>query len=107
MKRKNLFYCLAHAVVQLKSDAGLRFLLAAFEFESQLDEKQFFKDQTDVRRRSRRLQGFEAFSSFGPMNFPQRLALRNQCQALAHGLRNGFCKFRSEVFQSGANDAAK
>ncbi len=53
MKRQNFLNSGAHVFIQPKSNAGLRLLLAAFQFESQLNEKQFFEDQPDVRRRAR------------------------------------------------------
>ncbi len=53
MKGQNLLDRLARVVIQAKGDAGLRFLLSAFEFQPQLDEEQFFKDQPNVRGRAR------------------------------------------------------
>ena len=107
MKGQNFLDGLAHAVIQTKSDSGLRLLLAPLEFESKFGEEQFLEDQANVRGGARRLQSFEALSGFGPVNFPQSLAWRNQRQSLAHGGGNGFGEVGRQIFQGGADDAAK
>ncbi len=99
MEWQNLLDRLPYPVVEPKSNSGLRLLLAALHFQPQLDEKQFLKDQPDMRGRARRLQIFEALSSLRPMNFPQRLARRNQRQPLAHGCWNSFCQLGSQIVQ--------
>ena len=107
MKGQNFLDRLPHPIVQAKRDSGLRLLLASLEFQSQLDKKQFFKDQPDVRRRARRLQIFEALASLGPVHFPQRLTRRKQRQTPAHGRRNGFRQIGSQIVQSLADDSPK
>ena len=84
MERQNLLDGIAHVFVQPESDAGLRFLLAAFQFESQLDEKQFFKDQPDVRGGARRLQVLQALAGIRPVDSPKRLAWRDERKMVAH-----------------------
>src|SRR5580700_5375030 len=107
MKGQNLLDRLSHSVVQSKSNAGLRLLLPALEFQPQFDEEQFFKDQTDVRGRARRLQIREALPGLRPMNFPQRLAGRNQRQTRAYGGRDRLGEVGSQIVQSRADDPAK
>ncbi len=68
MERKNFFYRGAHAIIQPERDAGLCLLLAAFQLESELDEKQFFENQADVRRSAGRLQVLQTFAGVGPVN---------------------------------------
>ena len=91
--------------VKLKSDSGLRFLLAAFEFESKLDEKQFIEDHPYMRRRARRLQVGEAFSGIGPMRFPQCFAHRYQAQMGAHRGGNRVGQIGIQIFQRPADNA--
>ncbi len=74
----------AHAGVKLKGDSSLRLLLAPPELQTELDEEQLVEDHSDMRRGARRLQVGETFSGIGPVNFPQRLAQRNQAQMATH-----------------------
>ena len=71
----------AGAIIQLKCNAGLCFLLAAFQLEPQFHEKQFFKNETNVGRRARRLQVLQTLAGIRPMNPPQGLAGRDELQA--------------------------
>ncbi len=65
-----------------------RFLLAAFEFEAELDEEKLLKNQADVRRSAKSLKILQALSRFRPVNFPQSLARRNQAEMLPYRVRN-------------------
>jgi len=61
MKGQYLLNRLANAAVQPKGDSGLRLLLAALKFKSELDEKEFIENHSYVRWRARRLQIGKAF----------------------------------------------
>ena len=100
MERQNLLDRLPHPIVQFERDSGLRFLLAPFEFESQLEKEEFFKDQADVGRRARSLQVLKAFAGIGPVHVPQRLPRRDQAHAATHDGRERVGKFRRKIFQS-------
>ena len=63
---------------RLERDSGLRLLLAAFEFESQLQKEKLFKDQPDVRRGAGGLQVLKALAGIGPMDLAQRVPRRDQ-----------------------------
>ena len=78
-------------LVQLERDSGLRLLLAALQFQAQLDEEELFEDQPYVRRRARRLQVRKALAGIGPVNFPQRLAAGTRFSRLrtAAGMGSG------------------
>ena len=53
MERENFLDGGAGAIVQLKSNSGLRLLFATFQLETKLHKKQLFEDETEVSRRAR------------------------------------------------------
>ncbi len=107
MEGQNLLDGFARPVVQLERDSGLRLLLAAFEFESQLQKEKFFKDQPDVRRGAGSLQVLKALAGIGPVDLAQGVPRRDQAQVLAHGGRYRIRELGREIFQNAVDDAPK
>ena len=97
----------ARAIIQLKSNPGLRLLFATFQLEAQFHEKQFLENEANVGRGAGRLQILNAFAGIGPVNLLQSLARRNQAQMAAHDRRDGVGQFRRKVFERGVDDAPK
>ena len=95
------------AIVQAEGDSGLRFLLAAFEFETQFDKEKLLEDQADVRGGARGVQILQAFAGIRPVNLPQRLARRSEAEMAADGSGKGIRKIRGEVLERAADDAAE
>src|SRR5208282_6821117 len=72
MKWQYFLNRLSNAIIKLKGDSRLCFLLPPLEFQPKLDEEELVKDQPDVRPRARRLQIAKALSRIGPVHLPQR-----------------------------------
>ena len=107
MKRQDLLYRRAHAVVDLEGDAGLRAQLAPLQFQPELQKEQLFEDQPDVRRGARLLQVHQALADLGPVRLPEGLAPLDQPHAPANRRGNGVGDFRLQVLQHAVDDAAK
>ena len=105
MKGQNLLDRRPRAIVQAKRDSRLRLLLAPFQLQAQFHKKQFVEDHTDVRRRARRLQLFQAFAGLGPVNIPQRGPRRDQSQVRPHRGRNRFRQIGRQIVERSVNDA--
>ncbi len=53
MEGENFLDGFPGTIVEAKGNAGLCFLLAALQLQSQLDEKEFFEDETEMSRGAR------------------------------------------------------
>src|SRR5579863_9374157 len=106
MEGKDLLDGGTNATVQLKADAGLRYLLASFQLEPQLDEKQFLENQPDVSRSARGLQVLQALAGLWPMHSPECFPRRDQIQAAAHGRGNRIRQV-GEIVQRGVDHATE
>src|SRR5690349_14671279 len=107
MKRQDLLDRIAHLVIQSECNSGLRFLLAALEFQAELDEEQFLEDQSNMRRRPKRLQRMDTLAFVRPVHLPQCLTRRQQVEPLANCGRNSFHHFGGEVLQRSPDGPAK
>ena len=107
MKRQYFLNRLSNAIVQLKGDSGLRFLLPPFEFQPELDEKQFIEDHSYMGWRARRLQIGKAFTRIGPVHLPQSFARRHQTQMLAHRGGDWIAKIGIQILKRPSDNAAE
>src|SRR5579872_4297175 len=107
MKRQNLLDGLPYLVIQGESNSGLRFLLAALEFQAQFNEEQFFKDHANVCGGPKRLESMNALAFIRPMHLPQRLTRTHQVQPLANRRRDSLRQLGCQLFQRAPNDPAK
>src|SRR5215470_4709099 len=107
MKRQDALDRVADLVIQLKWNARLSLLLAAFAFESQLDKEEFLKNDADVRRCAKGLQVLRGLAFIGPVDLAERFTRGQELQALAHGRGYGFRQLRREIVQRSVDDAAE
>src|SRR5450432_4651499 len=106
MERQDFLDRVPDPGVQVERNSGLRLLLATFELESQLQEEEFFENQTYVSRGARRLQVLKALAGVGPVDLSQCVLRRDQAQVVAHGGWNRIRNLGSEILQHAVDDAA-
>ena len=101
------FTAASYAVVDLEGDASLCAHLAAFEFQTEFQEEEFFKDEPDVRRRARRLQLGQALTDLGPVRLPEGASPLDQPHASTDHGRDRVGNVGSEALQHAVNHATK
>src|SRR5262249_31416187 len=107
MERQNLLYGFAHAIVQVKDDAGPLPQATALEFHPDLQKEKLFENQPAMRRRALFRQLDEGRAGLRKMDSLKGGATIHQLQTPAEDLRNAVGNLFAQIAKRAVDDPAK